>query len=58
MSLNVIPEEKTQTTLLIRKDLDHDPYLENILIDEEQNHILAHTILWTLLLSIIFLFAW
>lgn len=58
MSFNVIAEEKTQTTLLIREDLDHDSYLENTLIDEEQNRILAHTILWALLLTLIFLFAW
>lgn len=58
MKSDVITEEKTQTILLIRKDIDHDPYLENILIDEEQNRIIAHTILWTLLLTILFLFAW
>jgi len=50
--------DKTRITLLERKELDNDPFLEDMLIEDEKNKIHYHTILWSTTLLILVVLAW
>lgn len=52
------PTEKITTTFMYREDLDTNPYLEEMLIEESQNKILYSTLFYTLLILLLIYLAW